>query len=177
MMSFCLSKLKSFSHKFKIIDSSFIFTEPHSRVIKIKITIQKELDKNLVTQDVIINYKEENILCRDCQKLQTPHIWCAKVQIRQKVPHKKTFMYLEQYILKNKMQEKAMNIQEVNEGVDFYFGVKRDAEVFTDFISPPLAFNVPELEIANCVLPSINPPVILKVPASLTAYIFSSVDT
>jgi nonsense-mediated mRNA decay protein 3 len=81
MMSFCLSKLKSFSHKFKIIDSSFIFTEPHSRVIKIKITIQKELDKNLVTQDVIINYKEENILCRDCQKLQTPHIWVSCVQI------------------------------------------------------------------------------------------------
>ena len=135
MMSYCLSKLKSFNHKIKIIDSSFIYTEPHSKIIKIKVTVQKEVDKNLINQSLIIEYKENWILCRDCQKLQTPHIWCAKVQIRQKVPHKKTFMYLEQYILKNKMQEKAMNIQEVNEGVDFYFGVKRDAEVFTDFIS------------------------------------------
>ena len=134
MMSYCLSKLKSFNHKIKIIDSSFIYTEPHSKIIKIKVTVQKEVDKNLINQSLIIEYKENWILCRDCQKLQTPHIWCAKVQIRQKVPHKKTFMYLEQYILKNKMQEKAMNIQEVNEGVDFYFGVKRDAEVFTDFI-------------------------------------------
>lgn len=135
MMSFCLSKLKSFSHKFKIIDSSFIFTEPHSRIIKIKITIQKELDKNLVTQDVIINYKEENILCRDCQKLQTPHIWVSCVQIRQRVPHKRTLMYLEQIILKNKMQEKALSIKEVNEGVDFYFTSKRDGELFTEFIA------------------------------------------
>ena len=135
MMSYCLSKLKNFNHKIKIIDSSFIYTEPHSKVIKLKVTVQKEVDKNLINQSLIIEYKENWILCRDCQKLQTPHIWCAKVQIRQKVPHKKTFMYLEQYILKNKMQEKAMNIQEVNEGVDFYFGVKRDAEVFTDFIS------------------------------------------
>jgi nonsense-mediated mRNA decay protein 3 len=135
MMSYCLSKLKSFNHKIKIIDSSFIYTEPHSKIIKIKVTVQKEVDKNLINQSLIIEYKENWILCRDCQKLQTPHIWCAKVQIRQKVPHKKTFMYLEQYILKNKMQEKAMNIQEVNEGVDFYFSVKRDAEVFTDFIS------------------------------------------
>ena len=135
MMSYCLSKLKNFNHKIKIIDSSFIYTEPHSKVIKLKVTVQKEVDKNLINQSVIIEYKENWILCRDCQKLQTPHIWCAKVQIRQKVPHKKTFMYLEQFILKHKMQEKAMNIQEVSEGVDFYFSVKRDAEVFTDFVS------------------------------------------
>ncbi len=135
MMSYCLSKLKNFNHKIKIIDSSFIYTEPHSKVIKLKVTVQKEVDKNLINQSVIIEYKENWILCRDCQKLQTPHIWCAKVQIRQKVPHKKTFMYLEQFILKHKMQEKAMNIQEVSEGVDFYFSIKRDAEVFTDFVS------------------------------------------
>lgn len=30
----------------------------------------------------------------------TPHTWKAMVQVRQRAPHKKTFLYLEQLMLK-----------------------------------------------------------------------------
>ena len=135
MMKLCLSRIKSYDKKVKIIDSNFIYTEPHSKIIKIKITIQKEIEKNILSQDLIIEFKEKWNLCRDCQKLQTPHTWASCVQIRQRVPHKKTMLYLEQIILKNKMQKSSLYFNEANEGFDFFFSTRRAGEIFSNWIA------------------------------------------
>ena len=135
MMKLCLSRIKSYDKKIKIIDSNFIYTEPHSKVIKIKITIQKEIEKNILSQDLIIEFKEKWNLCRDCQKLQTPHTWASCVQIRQRVPHKKTMLYLEQIILKNKMQKSSLYFEEANDGFDFFFSTRRAGEIFSNWIA------------------------------------------
>ena len=135
MMKLCLSRIKSYDKKIKIIDSNFIYTEPHSKVIKIKITIQKEIEKNILSQDLIIEFKEKWNLCRDCQKLQTPHTWASCVQIRQRVPHKKTMLYLEQIILKNKMQRSSLYFEEANDGFDFFFSTRRAGEIFSNWIA------------------------------------------
>lgn len=135
MMNLCISRIKNLN-KAKIIDSSFIWTEPHSRIIKVKITLQKEIDKIIATQSTVLTYKIETQQCFDCTKSQTPHFWYASVQLRQKVSHKKTFMYIEQCILKHKMHRKALKITEHPDGgVDFFFWTKNDAMVFCDFIS------------------------------------------
>ena len=135
MMKLCLSRIKSYDKKVKIIDSNFIYTEPHSKVIKIKITIQKEIDKNLISQNLVIEFKEKWGICRDCQKLQTPHTWASCVQIRQRVPHKKTMLYLEQIILKNKMQKNSLYFQEANDGFDFFFSTRRAGEIFSNWLA------------------------------------------
>ena len=135
MMNLCLSRIKSYDKKVKIIDSNFIYTEPHSKVIKIKVTIQKEIDKNLLSQNLIIEFKEKWGVCRDCQKLQTPHTWASCVQIRQRVPHKKTMLYLEQIILKNKMQKNSLDFQEATDGFDFFFSTRRAGEIFSNWIA------------------------------------------
>ena len=135
MMNLCLSRIKSYDKKVKIIDSNFIYTEPHSKVIKIKVTLQKEIDKNLLSQNLIIEFKEKWGVCRDCQKLQTPHTWASCVQIRQRVPHKKTMLYLEQIILKNKMQKNSLDFQEATDGFDFYFSTRRAGEIFSNWIA------------------------------------------
>ena len=51
------------------------------------------------------------------------------------IVHKKTFLYLEQLILKHKMEKKAINIEEMPEGVDFFFSSKHDGGVFAEFIA------------------------------------------
>jgi len=43
MLSLCLKKIKGLN-KVKLVDATFIWTEPHSRRIKLKITIQKEVE-------------------------------------------------------------------------------------------------------------------------------------
>ena len=52
MMNLCLSKIKGLN-KIKVIDSSFIWTEPHSKIIKIKLSIQKEINKILLSTSFI----------------------------------------------------------------------------------------------------------------------------
>jgi nonsense-mediated mRNA decay protein 3 len=135
MMQLCLSRIKSYDKKVKIIDSNFIYTEPHSKIIKIKVTLEKEIEKNIINQNLVIEFKEKWLLCRDCQKGQTPHIWASCVQIRQRVPHKKTMLYLEQIILANKMQKSALDFQETEDGFDFFFTTRRAGEIFSNWIA------------------------------------------
>ena len=47
MMAMCLGKIKGLN-KVKLVNSSFIWTEPHSKIIKIKLTVQKETNKYLI---------------------------------------------------------------------------------------------------------------------------------
>ena len=133
MMNLCLSKIKGLN-KVQLIDSSFVWTEPHSKEIKIKLTIQKEVNKSLISTSFIVTLKEDWTQCEDCKKTFTPHIWKAVVQLRQKVNHKRTFLFLEQVILKHKAQSKALNIKEHPEGVDFYFSNRAQANSFCSFI-------------------------------------------
>ena len=134
MMNLCLSKIKGLN-KAQIVDSAFVWTEPHSKLIKVKITIQKFLDKQLASASLILEYKVEWTQCDDCKKTFTPHLWNASVQVRQKVNHKMTFLYLEQLILKHKAHTKTLNIKEHNEGIDFYFSSKSHAQTFMSFVN------------------------------------------
>ncbi|PBP15985.1 hypothetical protein BUE80_DR013125 [Diplocarpon rosae] len=53
--------------------------------------------------------------CPDCAKSYTANTWRACVQVRQKVPHKRTFLFLEQLILKHGAHKDTINIKEVKD--------------------------------------------------------------
>ena len=42
LLSLCLKRLKGLS-KVRLVDAGFIWTEPHSKRVKVKLTIQKEV--------------------------------------------------------------------------------------------------------------------------------------
>ena len=73
--------------------------------------------------------------CPECAKSYTANTWRACVQVRQKVPHKRTFLYLEQLILKHGAHKDTINIKEVKDGLDFYYSARNQAEKFVDFLS------------------------------------------
>ena len=64
------------------------------------------------------------------------------MQVRQKVPHKRTFLYLEQLILKHGAHKDAINIKEVHDGIDFFFAQRNHAEGFVDFLKAVVPVNV-----------------------------------
>lgn len=122
-------------NKVRIIDASFLWTEPHSKRIKVKITIQQEAFQGTIIQQTFeVEYVLANQQCRDCQKSYTANTWRATVQVRQKVPHKRTFLYLEQLMLKHGAHKDTINIKEVKDGLDFFFAEKNQAEKFVDFM-------------------------------------------
>ena len=135
LLALCLRKLRGLS-KVRIIDASFLWTEPHSRRIKVKITIQQEAFQGTIIQQTFeVEYVVAYHQCPDCQKSFTANVWRAVVQVRQKVPHKRSFLYLEQLILKHGAHKDTINIKEMKDGLDFYFSQRNHAEKLVDFLS------------------------------------------
>ncbi|KXL45181.1 hypothetical protein M433DRAFT_148691 [Acidomyces richmondensis BFW] len=135
LLALCLRKLRGL-HKSRIIDASFIWTEPHSRRIKLKITVQQEAFQGTILQQTFeVEFVQQYKQCPECAKSYTHNTWRAVVQVRQKVPHKRTFLYLEQLILKQGAHKETINIKEVNNGIDFFFSQRNHAEKFVDFLT------------------------------------------
>lgn len=135
LLALCLRKLRGLN-KVRVIDASFIWTEPHSRRIKVKITIQQEAFQGTILQQTFeVEYVVASQQCPDCAKSYTHNTWRACVQVRQKVPHKRTYLYLEQLILKHAAHRDTINIKEVNDGIDFFFSARNHAEKFVDFLT------------------------------------------
>ena len=135
LLALCLRKLRGLS-KVRIIDASFVWTEPHSRRVKVKITIQQEAFQGTILQqtfevEYVVNYHQ----CPDCAKSFTANTWRAVVQVRQKVPHKRTFLYLEQLILKHSAHKDTINIREAKDGLDFFYSQRNHADKFVDFLT------------------------------------------
>ncbi|KFG79174.1 nonsense-mediated mRNA decay protein 3 [Metarhizium anisopliae] len=135
LLALCLKKLRGL-HKVRIVDASFVWTEPHSRRIKVKLTIQDAVqDGVLLQQSFEVVYVVATQQCPECAKSYTANVWRACVQVRQKVLHKRTFLFLEQLIMKHNAHRDTLNIKEAKDGIDFFFSQKNQAEKFIDFLN------------------------------------------
>jgi len=138
LLVICLKRVKGLN-KVKLIDAGFIWTEPHSRRIKVKLTVQKEVFTNTVLQQVfVIEFIVQNQMCEDCHRVMAKDTWNALVQVRQRVSHKRTFLFLEQLILKHKVHSNALRIAEKADGLDFYWSQKSHAKKFVEFLQSVL---------------------------------------
>jgi len=135
LLTVCIKRLRGLS-KVKLVDAAFVWTEPHSKRIKTKLTVQKEVFAGTILQQAfVVEYVIENFTCENCHRVAAKDTWQAVVQLRQKVDHRRTFFFLEQLILKHNAHEQAINIQEVRDGIDFYFSHRQHAVKLVDFIS------------------------------------------
>lgn len=134
LLAICLKKINNLN-KVKLVDANWVWTEPHSRRLKLKLTVQKEvLSKMILQQSFIVTFVVRNQQCDDCQRVFANQSWRAVVQVRQRVDHKRTFFFLEQLILKHRAHEKASNIESHPDGVDFFFVERNHALRFVDFL-------------------------------------------
>lgn len=134
LLALCLKKLSL--NRTRIIDASFIWTEPHSRRIRVKLVVQAAVaDDRVMQQALEVVYVVAYQQCSECAKSYTANVWRASVQVRQKVLHKRTFLYLEQLILKHGAHRDTINIKEVKDGIDFFFSARNQAEKFVDFLN------------------------------------------
>ncbi|KAB5515083.1 NMD3 family-domain-containing protein [Coniochaeta sp. 2T2.1] len=135
LLALCLKKLRGLN-KVRIVDASFIWTEAHSRRIKVKLTVQDSVsDGVLLQQSFEVVYIVAWQQCAECAKSYTANVWRATVQVRQKVLHKRTFLFLEQLILKHGAHKDTINIKEAKDGIDFFFSEKNRAGKFVDFLN------------------------------------------
>lgn len=135
LMTICLKKVKGLAG-FHLADAQFLWTEAHSKRVKLALTLQKELFANAVVQqtfhvEFIVQWRQ----CEFCAKVATGQPqWDAVVQVRQKTEHKRTMLFLEQLVLKHRMHENAISIEAHPEGMDFYFSHRSHGMSFVDFV-------------------------------------------
>jgi nonsense-mediated mRNA decay protein 3 len=125
LMALCLqhvSGLKNKTHKVHLTDASWIWTEPHSMRLKVRLTVQREVQVGtILQQSFTVEFIIRNQQCIECQAEFRQGSWKSLVQVRQRVSHKRTFLYLEQLILKHDAHRGALSIKTFRDGMDFYF--------------------------------------------------------
>ncbi|KAF4028268.1 NMD3 family [Phytophthora infestans] len=142
LLAMCLKKINNLN-RVKLIDANWIWTEPHSRRLKLKLTVQKEvLSKMIMQQSFVVTFVVRNQQCDACQASFANQSWRAVVQVRQRVDHKRTFFFLEQLILKHRAHEKTTNIESHPDGVDFFFSERNHALRFVDFLQESVPMKV-----------------------------------
>jgi nonsense-mediated mRNA decay protein 3 len=138
LMALCLqhvSGLKNKTHKVHLTDASWIWTEPHSMRLKVRLTVQREVQVGtILQQSFTVEFIIRNQQCIECQAEFRAGSWKSLVQVRQRVSHKRTFLYLEQLILKHDAHRGALSIKTFRDGMDFYFPDKGKAARFISFL-------------------------------------------
>eukprot|EP01114_Cavostelium_apophysatum_P019934 TRINITY_DN6555_c0_g1_i1.p1 TRINITY_DN6555_c0_g1~~TRINITY_DN6555_c0_g1_i1.p1 ORF type:complete len:509 (+),score=147.53 TRINITY_DN6555_c0_g1_i1:148-1674(+) len=146
LLSLCIKKIKGLN-KVKLIDAGFVWTEPHSKRIKVKLTVQKEVFTSTILQQVfVVEFVVQGQQCDTCAKYEAKDTWNAVCQIRQRVDHKKTFYMLEQLILRHGAHTNTLTIKEKPDGLDFFYGHKSHAAKMLDFLQAviPIRFKTSE---------------------------------
>jgi len=135
LLGVCLKSIKGIGKDVQLANASFIWTEPHSKELKVKLELQQEAIVGVVVkQTVVVEFRVNNLQCDDCKKSYTKHTWDSSVQVRQRSEHRRTLMMLEQLILQHKAHTKLIQLTPVKEGMDFFFSKERDAQDFVSFL-------------------------------------------
>lgn len=130
LLIFLLSRNKTLKG-LNIVDSNFIYTEEHS----MRMIIEIKAVQDGIEQDCILRYNIKNMQCPECMRSEAKQYWKALVQLRQRPHHKRTFLYIEQLILKHKAHLTTSNIKERKDGIDFYYQDRQDAVKMVEFLS------------------------------------------
>uniref|UniRef100_U5EXW8 60S ribosomal export protein NMD3 n=1 Tax=Corethrella appendiculata TaxID=1370023 RepID=U5EXW8_9DIPT len=142
LLAVCLKRLKGLKDV-KLVDAGFIWTEPHSKRIKVKLTVHGEvMDGTVIQQVFVVEYTVNNQMCDNCHRTEAKDYWRCLVQVRQKAVNRKTLFYLEQMILKHKAHENTLGIKPAQFGLDFYYATDAHARKMVDFLQAVLPVKV-----------------------------------
>ena len=87
LLALCLKKLRGLN-RVRIIDASFVWTEPHSRRIRVKITVQDSVAEGVMLQQSFeVVYIVHAQQCPECAKSYTANVWRASVRDPNKQAH------------------------------------------------------------------------------------------
>ncbi|RYY82056.1 hypothetical protein EON63_14130 [archaeon] len=132
LLSLCLKRIPALSAaSVKITHATWIWTEPHSKRLKVLVELEKGLmdDKVAITQSIPISYTIKNKQCMDCIRENTDHTWGCLLQLRQYGMGRKTpFAALETQLIKANIHSLMQEVSVVKEGMDIYFKQKNQAE-------------------------------------------------
>jgi nonsense-mediated mRNA decay protein 3 len=135
-MALCLKRVSGLN-KVKILDAFWIWTEPHSKRLKIAIEIEKTVldDRITLRQKVEVEYVVHNRQCLECIREASEHSWGAQVQLRQRTSDSRSLISLESALTKAGMHHLMLSVDVVRHGMNLFFKNKNQAEKVIHFLS------------------------------------------
>lgn len=96
LLSLCVRRIRGLKG-LSVVDASWVWTEPHARRLKVKLTVAREvLSGTRLQQSILVEFTVCTRNCDRCNKAATKDTWQAKVQLRQRAEHPKTLLAMEQ---------------------------------------------------------------------------------
>ena len=91
LLAHLLKKLNLDKLRIKLLDALFVWTEPHSKRLKINVNIEKEvLDEKLrLSSRIVVEFVVRSKQCIECIRESTDHTWGSLVQVRQRSGHQR----------------------------------------------------------------------------------------
>lgn len=136
LLSACLRRIHGLQ-QVRLIDAKWIWTEPHSKRLKVLLEVEGEVLDNRITlrQSATVEFVIKNKQCLNCIRDATDHTWGALVQLRQRIRHKTALLALENSLVKSGLRNTMIDVQLVRDGLDIYFRAKNHADRVVEFIS------------------------------------------
>lgn len=133
-----------------LVDASWVWTEPHSRRLKVRLTVRAELTGSgrssttsgsgvTVQQRCMVELVECWKQCPECNREFTNRTWQAVVQLRQKRADgnsRRGLVLLEAALAKNAdVRRHVLSVDPTRHGFDFYFLSLMHARLFSSYIA------------------------------------------
>ena len=147
LLSICLKHipvLNNHSHannqyNLKVMDAIWVYTEPHSMRLKVRLTVRAEVESTPVQQRVMVEFIVKFHQCPSCNREFTNRTWQAVVQLRQKRDDgapRKGLVALEMALARNSdIRKHVLKIDASRHGFDFYFLALPNAQAFASFLN------------------------------------------
>ena len=138
LLGVCLKKIRGLQNKdIRVVEANFIWTEPHSRRIKVGLVVEAEVlnGKTKVKQKVEVEFIHRMKKCMNCVKEASEHSWEALVQVRQRTTGSKAIIALEEMIVKAGLGALLNSVQITKEGLDLYCHNKNQGETVVAFVT------------------------------------------
>ncbi|KAF4397202.1 hypothetical protein G4B88_009048 [Cannabis sativa] len=128
LLTFCVKRLKNMN-RVRLVHAEFIWTEPHSKRIKLKLKVEKEILNGVLFQrSYVVEFVQHEHMCESCMRIQAnPDQWVAAVQLRQHT-YPLSFRYISPALA-------AIKIKQVDKGIDFFFSNRSQGVKFVEFIA------------------------------------------
>ena len=128
-------------NKIHIVDAIWIWTEPHSMRLKIRLTVRTDIGEVTIQQRVPVLFQIKWKMCSNCDRQYTNRTWQALVQLRQKRENgssRKGLAALEMALSKpsnRDLRNTVLKIDSSRHGLDFYFLSLPQAQHFAHFLA------------------------------------------
>ena len=137
LLSHLLKKLSLDKLRIKLLDALFVWTEPHSKRLKVNVHIEKEVldEKIRISQRVVVEFIVNSKQCIECIRESTDHTWGSLVQVRQRGGNQRLDS-LEKLLIDKGLQNLMIDVNVTKEGgFDLYFKSKNQGDRVVEVIT------------------------------------------